>query len=67
MTVAAPHPDLFSSQEEDVSKERLRRSCFTDFLLGVLELDPALRWTPRQAVQHPFMTGERTGWVWTDR
>ena len=28
-----------------------------DFLLGVLDLDPQTRWTPRQALQHPFITG----------
>ena len=28
-----------------------------DFLLGVLDLSPETRWTPRQALQHPFITG----------
>ena len=40
-----------------MGRERLRRSAFTDFLLGVLDLDPTSRWTPRQAAQHPFITG----------
>ena len=37
------------------------RSAFLDFLAGVLDLDPAERWTPRQALLHPFITGE----AWT--
>ena len=33
------------------------REAFLDLLLGVLDLDPTSRWTPRQAMQHPFVTG----------
>lgn len=28
--------------------ERVAREVFIDFLLGVLDLDPRTRWTPRQ-------------------
>ncbi len=44
--------------DEDVSRERRLRECFTDFLLGVLDVNPSTRWTPRQASQHPFITGK---------
>jgi hypothetical protein len=30
---------------------------FSDFLSGLLKLDPAERWTPWQALRHPFLTG----------
>lgn len=32
------------------------RLCLLDFLYGVLELNPLKRWTPQQALQHPFIT-----------
>ncbi|RCH89317.1 dual specificity protein kinase yak1 [Rhizopus stolonifer] len=32
------------------------RLCILDFLYGVLELNPLKRWTPFQALQHPFIT-----------
>lgn len=32
------------------------RLCILDFLYGVLELNPLKRWTPQQALQHPFIT-----------
>ncbi len=37
--------------------ERSLRDALVDFLLGVLDLNPDTRWTPRQALQHPFITG----------
>jgi len=40
-----------------VAQERSLREALVDFLLGVLDLDPSTRWTPRQALQHPFITG----------
>jgi serine/threonine protein kinase len=40
-----------------VAQERSLREALVDFLLGVLDLDPQSRWTPRQALQHPFITG----------
>ena len=43
--------------DSEVSLERKLREAFTDFLLGVLDLDPRTRWTPLQASTHPFITG----------
>lgn len=37
--------------------EQERRVALLDFLRGVMQLDPSARWTPRQAAQHPFVTG----------
>ncbi len=39
--------------EADAQLERLDREAFVDFLLGVLDMDPATRWTPRQVAHHP--------------
>ncbi|KAI8592346.1 hypothetical protein BDZ88DRAFT_458596 [Geranomyces variabilis] len=43
---------------EDLAKENRNRTCFIDFLHGLLKLNPFERWTPQQAIMHPFMTGE---------
>lgn len=32
--------------------------CFADFLGGLLQLNPARRWSPREAAAHPFITRE---------
>ncbi|KAI9244159.1 kinase-like domain-containing protein, partial [Sporodiniella umbellata] len=32
---------------------------FIDFLQGLLRLNPIERWSPQQAKQHPFITGQR--------
>ena len=42
------------------SPAEIRRS-FLDFLKGVLQLDPSRRWTPAQALQHPFLTEQPLG------
>ncbi|CAO2821597.1 unnamed protein product [Amaranthus hypochondriacus] len=42
--------------KEDSIKER--QLALTDFLKGLLEFDPAKRWSPKQASKHPFLTGE---------
>ncbi|XRB05810.1 dual specificity protein kinase YAK1 [Pycnococcus provasolii] len=39
------------------SEVKAQRACFLDFLLGLLALDPRDRWTPEQALAHPFITG----------
>ena len=36
--------------EADAQLERQDREAFVDFLLGVLDMDPATRWTPRQVL-----------------
>lgn len=45
------------TQDEDIIRERINRESFTDFLRGVLDVDPRTRWTPRQAAGHPFVRG----------
>ena len=35
------------------------RQSFTDFLRGLLQLNPLERWSPQQAKLHPFITGEK--------
>ncbi|KAI9482659.1 MAG: kinase-like domain-containing protein [Benjaminiella poitrasii] len=37
-------------------EEHQARLCLLDFLNGVLELNPLKRWTPQQAMQHPFIS-----------
>ena len=41
--------------EAEISRERRMRAVFIDFLLGLLTLDPSLRWSPDQARSHPFI------------
>ena len=40
-----------------IASERENRESFTDFLLGLLDLNPNSRWTPLQALKHPFIAG----------
>lgn len=46
----------YLKEEEEKQKEIEARLCILDFLYGVLELNPLKRWTPQQALQHPFIT-----------
>ena len=46
-----------SAESCQVAQERAMREALVDLLLGVLDVDPHTRWTPRQALQHPFITG----------
>ncbi|KDP39566.1 hypothetical protein JCGZ_02586 [Jatropha curcas] len=44
--------------QEDRKKESQIRLALIDFLRGLVEFDPAKRWSPFQASKHPFVTGE---------
>eukprot|EP00177_Eucheuma_denticulatum_P004679 GFKZ01008503.1.p1 GENE.GFKZ01008503.1~~GFKZ01008503.1.p1 ORF type:complete len:813 (+),score=65.76 GFKZ01008503.1:405-2843(+) len=39
-------------------QETANRECFVDLLLGMLRIDPKERWTPAEALQHPFIHGQ---------
>ena len=41
------------------------RASFIDFCQGLLNLNPVERWTPQQARQHPFITGEKFTKAWS--
>ncbi|CAM6088338.1 unnamed protein product [Calypogeia fissa] len=45
--------------QDEIDEEIHDRVAFVDFLKGVLHFDPAKRWTPGQALHHPFLTGEQ--------
>lgn len=50
---------------DELSPDELhQRRCFTHFLLGLLHLDPSLRWTAEQAIDHPFITGAPFDGTW---
>ncbi|KAJ3431783.1 homeodomain interacting protein kinase isoform a [Anaeramoeba flamelloides] len=36
----------------------IRKLILIDLLEGLLEIDPEVRWTPKEAIQHPFFTGQ---------
>jgi hypothetical protein len=59
-TTASAHryPLRGGLSDEDVALQRVQREALLDLLLGVLDLDPRTRWSPRQAASHPFITGE---------
>ncbi|KAL6843767.1 hypothetical protein ACP4OV_026338 [Aristida adscensionis] len=42
----------------DSETEKADRLALVDFLRGLLEFDPNKRWSPLQALCHPFITGE---------
>ncbi|XP_058085414.1 dual specificity protein kinase YAK1 homolog isoform X3 [Magnolia sinica] len=56
--IVATYPHRTNLTEEEISKEKLTRLALLDFLRGLVELDPVKRWSPLQAVRHPFVTGE---------
>ncbi|XP_049394201.1 dual specificity protein kinase YAK1 homolog isoform X1 [Solanum stenotomum] len=45
-------------REDEIIKENQIRLALIDFLKGLVEFDPAKRWSPVQASKHPFVTGE---------
>ncbi|KAI0501101.1 hypothetical protein KFK09_019319 [Dendrobium nobile] len=56
--VIEKYPYRKNLAEEEVTKETLERLKLVDFLRGLVEFDPAKRWSPLQASRHPFITGE---------
>ncbi|KAJ2995354.1 dual specificity protein kinase yak1 [Globomyces sp. JEL0801] len=41
---------------KEIEMEMQSRRTFIDFLSGLLRMNPMERWTPHQAMQHPFIT-----------
>ena len=60
MLTTPAHGSVQGCTEADAQLERQDREAFVDFLLGVLDMDPATRWTPRQVQHRPwFMSMHR--------
>ncbi|KAJ4953097.1 hypothetical protein NE237_029929 [Protea cynaroides] len=56
--IVVTYPYRRNLPEEEISKESHARLALIDFLRGLVEFDPAKRWSPLQASKHPFVTGE---------
>ncbi|CAN1271630.1 Dual specificity protein kinase YAK1 homolog [Linum perenne] len=56
--IVTSYPYRKNLAQEDIKKERQIRLSLIDFLKGLVEFDPAKRWSPFQASKHPFVTGE---------
>ncbi|KAK2977240.1 hypothetical protein RJ640_028445, partial [Escallonia rubra] len=56
--IVTKYPYRKNLPEEDMVKESQVRLALIDFLRGLVEFDPAKRWSPSQASKHPFVTGE---------
>ncbi|CAI0391243.1 unnamed protein product [Linum tenue] len=56
--IVTNYPYRKNLAQEDVMKESKIRLALIDFLKGLVEFDPAKRWSPFQASKHPFVTGE---------
>lgn len=56
--IVRKYPHRKNLQDEDLAKEGQVRLALIDFLRGLVEFDPAKRWSPLQASKHPFVTGE---------
>ncbi|KAG9452914.1 hypothetical protein H6P81_005818 [Aristolochia fimbriata] len=52
------YPHRKNLPDEEIAKENSTRLALIDFLKGLVEFDPVKRWSPLQAVRHPFVTGE---------
>lgn len=56
--IVKKYPYRKNLQGEDLARESQMRLSMIDFLKGLIEFDPAKRWSPLQASKHPFVTGE---------
>ncbi|KAK8690067.1 hypothetical protein V6N13_088770 [Hibiscus sabdariffa] len=56
--IVTNYPYRKNLPKEDIIKESRIRLALIDFLRGLVEFDPAKRWSPLQASKHPFVTGE---------
>ncbi|KAK4384726.1 Dual specificity protein kinase YAK1 [Sesamum angolense] len=56
--IVTKYPYRKNLAEEELVKESQVRLALIDFLRGLVEFDPAKRWSPLQASKHPFVTGE---------
>ncbi|WJX93360.1 dual specificity protein kinase yak1 [Trifolium repens] len=56
--IVTNYPYRKNLPKEDIAKEKQTRLALIDFLRGLVEFDPAKRWSPFQASKHPFITGE---------
>ncbi|KAH1205797.1 Dual specificity protein kinase YAK1 [Glycine max] len=56
--IVTNYPYRKNLPKEDILKESQIRLALIDFLKGLVEFDPAKRWSPFQASKHPFVTGE---------
>lgn len=52
------YPFRANATPGEIVYEQERRQAFLHFLNGLLVVDPAARWTAREALRHPFITGE---------
>ncbi|KZV74456.1 kinase-like protein [Peniophora sp. CONT] len=56
----APLPQMKGGRSgAEMDKELNARASFIDFCQGLLNMNPLERWSPQQARQHPFITGEK--------
>ena len=58
IVIKCPLPNRNRLNDKQKQQELTHRRCFLDFLHGMLRLDSWERWTPRQAIHHPFITGK---------
>lgn len=56
--IVKKYPYRKNLQDEEMARESQARLSLIDFLKGLVEFDPAKRWSPLQASKHPFVTGE---------
>ncbi|GKV07459.1 hypothetical protein SLEP1_g19236 [Rubroshorea leprosula] len=56
--IVTNYPYRKNLPKEDIVKESQVRLALVDFLRGLVEFDPAKRWSPFQASKHPFVTGQ---------
>ena len=49
-------PPRRNMKKIDIDREMANRVSFVDFVQGLLNLNPFERWTPQQAMMHPFIT-----------
>ncbi|CAD6631109.1 HN1_G0006580.mRNA.1.CDS.1 [Saccharomyces cerevisiae] len=58
------YPKSIQNSQELIDQEMQNRECLIHFLGGVLNLNPLERWTPQQAMLHPFITKQEFTGEW---
>ena len=56
--ILVKYPFRRNMTAQDMEREKQARLVFAHFCAGLLRIDPRERYTAKQALQHPFITGE---------
>ncbi|KAL7721694.1 Protein kinase [Entamoeba marina] len=59
-----PNKSISEARKDEITSATETRLTFIHFVEGLLRYDPMKRWTPSQALHHPFLTGSSFNGEW---